>query len=75
MRVINAAGAISIGVILGFVSGTLLCKDEPTDRQIYEGYRLCMQSASVARCHMTPDDFVVYWRVKENLEKDVEIRN
>jgi hypothetical protein len=40
------------------------CKPEFTDQEIYDGFKLCMQSAGTTRCSMTAQDFILYWHIK-----------
>lgn len=37
-----------------------------------EAYRLCMQTAGETQCKMTPQDFVRYYELKNQLEKEEE---
>ncbi|MEE8323494.1 MAG: hypothetical protein V3R57_07725 [Candidatus Bathyarchaeia archaeon] len=35
-------------------------------------YRMCMLTAALHRCQMTPEDFVRYWEIKHLLEEKAE---
>ena len=56
---------------LGLAAGLWINRDVETvdDMQSkYTAYRHCLQVAGAMACHMTPADFVEYYRIKNKLE-------
>jgi hypothetical protein len=62
-----------LGISVG-ISGARIWYDYmPTDEELaieFTAYRHCLQEAGNMRCHMTPQDFVRYYELKNKLEAE-----
>ena len=61
---------VALGALIGYEHAT--SQDTAELQREASAYRMCMLTAALHRCEMTPQDFVRYWEIKHLLEEREE---